>query len=785
MNSKKKLLASTIAFFVGGGIAQSGGAQEQGAGESDGYQLEEIVITASRRETSLNDTAISVAAVSGEEIGRRNLSEMNDYLRTIPGVNMIDLGVGRNGIIVRGISTNPQFDGGNSSASTGVYFGEVPMTGLALQGGTSDIKMIDLERVEVLRGPQGTLFGSSALGGVVRNIPNAPNLNQVEGNIKTGYSNTSGNGSDNTKFEGVVNIPLIEDVLAVRAVAYRHDTSGYIKNIAGTQLANGGEGLPGIPLQDTVAAFGGAELYRDQDDIGATEHVGGRLSVLWRPSDAIDITLQHMYQDVEQSGIPAVQLNLGGYNQAIHQVDIGGQPEVNGIEIPGLAGKKEGYADEMNLTNLTVEYDFGWANLLSSSAWIDNEGERDRTASAFFSGRLLTGALKRNSEAFFQEFRLSSQHDGPLQYIFGAYYEDIDVIQNILTVGSNDSIAFISAPPETVPILADDRVITQTEQLAFYGELSYDINEQLELTLGARRFDYERKKRSNGYSFGATRDITGETDEADTTLKVNLSYVPNDDTLLYVQWAEGFRLGATNFPVIKPLCDVDDNNILDGTSVEIKDGFGPDTTENIEFGAKLSLMDNRLQVNAAVYQVDWEGIPVFVVGGTPGDPDRSCFGGLTTNGGVAESKGFELEAIYQLTESLRVNIGGAYTDAEFSEDALGLINGGDRLVSSPEYNINFGFEYNFDLDGRPSYIRGDYAYIDEFFSKVGEAGEELGDYGQLNLSAGTAINQWSIELYGQNLTDEDAITHADVSVPDSRAYRLRPRTIGLNVAYQF
>ena len=207
--------------------------------------IDEIVVTATRRATSLQDTAISIAAIGGEEISRRNLSEMKDYLRAIPGINLFDGGVGRNAVVVRGLAMDPRFEANTGSPTTGVYFGEVPLAGLAAQSGSADLKMIDLERVEVLRGPQGTLFGSSSLAGAVRNIPNAPNTEELAGQISKLVIQILPNSEvSNTKVEGVINIPLIDDILAVRAVAYRHDTSGYIKNIAGTQLATNGSATP-------------------------------------------------------------------------------------------------------------------------------------------------------------------------------------------------------------------------------------------------------------------------------------------------------------------------------------------------------------------------------------------------------------------------------------------------------------------------------------------------------------------------------------------------------------
>ena len=211
MKTRKKLLASTIAFFIGGNATSVIG-QEAGSGQETegGFVLEEIVVTASKRETSLQDTAMSISAIGSDTIDKRNLVGMGDYLNSLPGVSVLDQGPGFSAVVIRGLAIQPQAGDAQSTAVTGVYFGETPISGLGLFGGSADIKLIDMERVEVLRGPQGTLYGAGAMGGVVRNIPAAPNLETIEGNLELDLSNTEEEGGDNHALKGVINIPLIE-----------------------------------------------------------------------------------------------------------------------------------------------------------------------------------------------------------------------------------------------------------------------------------------------------------------------------------------------------------------------------------------------------------------------------------------------------------------------------------------------------------------------------------------------------------------------------------------------
>ena len=780
MNAKKNILAATVAFFSGVGGAQVGLAQEGVATDESGFELEEIVVTASRRETGLNDAAISVAAIGAEEISRRNLSEMNDYLRMIPGVSMVDLGVGRNSVVVRGLAINPQTTGETSDPTVGVYLGEVSIGGLGVWSGNSDLRMIDLERVEVLRGPQGTLFGSGALAGAVRNIPMAPNLQEFEGSIKTSYSNTAEEGGNNTKIEGVINVPIVEDVLAVRAVAYHHDTSGYIKNIAGTQLAEGGVlDKFGTTSTDAVATFGGAELYQNESVIGDTTYSGGRIAALWAPTDELNVTLQYVSQEVEQEGLPYVQLNTGGYTQVELQY---------GDNSPDLSGQGSGLEDEIDIINLVIDYDLGWASFLSSSAWLENEGLRNWDVTSFLIGSPAVQLFSTSADVFTQEFRLVSQLDGPLQYIAGLYYEDVerggfkldyataDVDLNLL------GTPFGSGNP-LLGVISQDR---KKEQLAVYAELTYQLTEQLTLTGGARRFDYEVEDKIS-IDEGTPRNTISDAEEDGTSYKVNLSYQPTDETLIYAQWAEGFRLGIAVTPPDASLCDVNNDGLLDGTDTPLANDVESDTTENFEIGAKFTLLDSKLQINTAVYQVDWEGLPLLVFPSQlPSQPVPTCFSGVIANAGEARSQGVEIETTYQLSQDLRVSLGGAYTDVELTEVASGIpFSKGDRLPSSPDYNLNLGLQYEFEMKGYASYVQADYAYVSEFFSGAGETGDKAGDYGQLNLGAGITLDDFAVELFAHNLTNEDALTHVDVLLPDTRAYRLRPRTIGLNLTYQF
>ena len=298
MNTRKKLLASTIAFFVGTGGASDvlgqDGVAGQGEKEGSRFLMEEVVVTANKREQGLQDIAMSITAIGAEEIERKSLVGMGDYLSFVPNVSLLEMGSGWSQIVIRGVGISLL-----EQSTVSSYLGEVPLTNSSRFGFSTDIKLVDIERIEVLRGPQGTLYGSGALGGTVRNIPQAVNLGEMEGKIDLGYSSTSGAEDDNNKLVGMVNLPLIEDKLGFRASLYRYDNAGYID-------------LVSTPEKEALALETGTSVAVSGDTGGHT-YTGGRASVLWQASDDLSVALMYAKQEIEEDGLPDLNINLGGY----------------------------------------------------------------------------------------------------------------------------------------------------------------------------------------------------------------------------------------------------------------------------------------------------------------------------------------------------------------------------------------------------------------------------------------------------------------------------------------
>ena len=549
----------------------------------------------------------------------------------------------------------------------------------------------------------------------------------------------------------------------------KFDNSGYIDNVAVSQT-------PAGPFSDAIAAGG---VARDHDEAGSDEYTGFRLTTLWQPIDSLDITLAYIQQEIEQDGQPEANLALAGsYQQTRLGVGVGG-------------ADRESLANDIDITNLVINYDLGWGAVTSSSSWIDYQSISNSDMSAltaglgFFTGLSSAGPYYNhgvsNTEKFVQELRLASELDGPFQYVAGLYYEDtdIDAVQTWLWSGA------VSADPNPGLDLFSVPGATTTEKKAFFGELSYALSEQFTATLGARYFDYERVGRS-GFSFNtntvAPLDPPVAAAEKDTTYKANLTYTPTEDILVYGQWAEGFRLGSGLLdPSPDPLCDADGNGIIDELGIARPTQLDSDTAESFELGVKTTLADQRITVNAAVYRIEWDGIPVTST------PFQGCT--IQLNAGKAVSEGVEIELQAALTEDFRLDASASYGEATLDETNVALGSKGDNLPGSADFNLSLGLEYGFVLAQHQSFARIDYSYIGEYYANIQETGQAAGGFGQLNLKAGMAFDQINVDIFINNVTNADEFTWVESFLGGAfgtqRAYQLRPRTLGLNLSYQF
>ena len=736
-----------LAFAIAGLCAAGGGAQLVYA-QTDALVLEEVVVTASKRgDVSAQETALSISVASDDLIVKSGMVGMDDFLRTVPSVNFLDRGAGRNGLVVRGVSASPQTD-----VTTGVYIDEATVTGLGSYfGGNPDLKYVDMQRVEVLRGPQGTLYGDGSMAGTVRAITNKPDLTAFSAEIVGEYSSTANKGDDNTMLQGVLNMPVIKDTLAIRVVAYDYDNSGFYENVAGSNPDK----------QIWAGAFGG--VTTDSEDVGSDQYTGGRISVLWQPTDNLTANLIHIQQDIEQSGIPESLMVLGETRRAPFQRQTG-------------AG--EALTMDLDLTNLEINWDLGSFVLTSSTSVAETEELQDRDVGMYFGPLLgvddipLYLADSGGVDSFAQELRLNTQFDGRWQFLIGAFYQDLE-----RTLGQD---FVFEGQPELDPfgglLLFESTLVETVEQIAFFGEVTFDLTDSLSAVAGIRRYDFDQsaKDQNDGLFNGGFTSNSLSSDDSGNTYKLGLTYTPSDDTTVYGTFAQGFRLGGPH-PLIPPeVCDFDGDGLIDGVGVPIPDTIASDELDSFEIGAKFVLANGRATLNVAAYQVEWEGIPVAQV--------ADCGFELTLNAGEAESRGVEIEGQVLMSDIWSMNYGLSYVSAELTDQAPGLGESGDRLPGSPEFQMSVGLQADFDLMGRPTYLRTDVTHIGEYFNNLQEAGPEAGDYTTINLRAGINVTEKiSLSVFARNLTNEDGLTWIETELGDGRANYLRPRTIGIQL----
>jgi iron complex outermembrane receptor protein len=747
--------------------------------------LEEVIVTARKRTELLQDIPVSVGVVSADDIDRRGLVSSEDYLRNIPGVNQVEGGSQGQGIIIRGLETQTTTQNITSGPTVATYFGETPTSTTAgVTASTAiDLKLVDIERVEVLRGPQGTAFGSSSLTGAVRTIPVAPKLDGFEGKLGAGYSATSGTGGDDYNFQGIANVPLIQDKLAVRAVAYRFEESGFYQNRAGSDAS----------YQAQVAAFGAQAFAIDQDEVGSAEYTGGRLSALYQPIDNLKITLSYLAQKTETDGFSGA--NSGVYTQTILQV----APEHRRRGETGVL-----FDTDIDIANAMVEYNLGWASLLGTYSYTKSTSDGPFGFTVFgpdIRAVPFSAGFHNDHRADVGEVRLATQLDGPWNALVGLYYEDLrdqggeqyvwygDPELNFLTPGETDLGEFL-----------DRRT---TKQKAAFGEVSWEFIKDFTLTGGVRTYDYDRNYR-NDAGDGALYPPEGTHLVADTsasgeTFRANVSYKLGDG-LVYAGWSQGFRLGRPQLAPPTGSCDVDGNGIVDGTNVTLESlqSVNSDSVDNYELGGKFSLFDRRVSIDAAVFRMKWYDIPFNAL------PDnlittecRTAIqitnAGTVANIGAARSDGVEAQVNLQVTESLRVDVGGSWIDAKLTDaaPAQGYV-AGQQLPGAPEYNANVGLQYEFDIASHAASVRADAIYVGSFISGLVSPSlpvdaVEAGDYVKVDLSARATFGGFDLDLFVRNLTNEDAFTSRWFGFPNDPFYgmRMRPRTVGLQLSYAF
>jgi iron complex outermembrane recepter protein len=774
-----------------------------GQDTQDATKLDEIIVTAQRRAESLDKVPVSVTAYSQKTMDELHIQSFDDLASVVPGLSFTTVGTSQQqsntDVAIRGIYSN------GNSPTTGIYIDETPISVrqnvAAGFSGSPHPDIFDLDRIEVLRGPQGTLFGSSAMGGVIRFITPAPNLQDTSGYSKAEFSYTD-RGAPSYAVGLAYGAPIVQGVAGFRVSGWFHSDGGFI---------------------DIEDPYTGQILNRNANS--ETSYTI-RPAFTYQPTENLTITpavfIQHEHSDAPpeywRSDLPNTEPGafVSGYGWRSPQ-----QPVTDDLTVPSLA----------------IKYNFAGLSLQSDSSYVDRSyndyDDYSELLPAFFGGPPLAPALQGfNSwdqnivwtKAWQQEFRLSSQDtDSRFNWVAGLYYRHaLDGVQQVIAPDltpltelllGQTSFQTYGIPDYMSGGQAFDsysRFTTVTESKAVFGEITYEIVNRLKANIGLRverSSVQDQLEQYGGPLQGTTYGTTVLPDQKQTpiTPRFGLTYQYTDKDMVYATAAKGYRPGGSNSPnaTANPLCDASFKALgLNG----VPDTYESDSLWSYELGAKDSLFNDRLSFQASVYYIDWSGIQTQV--NLP-----SCGAFYTTNRGKAISQGFDFQVEAVIAEGLKAVANVGYTDVYYPNAEYGaavggapplLIGAGDKLPNVAPWNASVHVDYSVDIgriwDEARSYVRVDYRWIDATPrgdpATVGydpAVGGAIGfapnsAYGVLNLRLGVVHGGLDISAFVNNATNADPIlglTHASLNDSLFSATAIRPLTMGLTGLYRF
>jgi outer membrane receptor protein involved in Fe transport len=712
----------------------------------------DVVVTATRREERIQDVPISVTAFQQGELTRKGIVGFEGVARETPGVVLNRPTQNFNNFTVRGIATNGY--GANLQSTVAVYLDELPVSTI---GNTTviDPNLFDVERVEFLRGPQGTLFGSGSLSGAMRILTKSPDLSHFDRSALVDIGLT-GSDSLRQRYNVMVNVPIVDDKLAIRGVGFYRHEEGYLDNV-GT----------GVHNSNTLVDY------------------GGRMIALWKPNDRLSVRLLGSYENSDPKDSSLTSPSLG------REKRISDQPD-------RFTGKQ-------TILNATIDYDLGFAKFTSSSTYSDFDQRFWADLANTFGGAIAFG-LDANAydKVFVEEARLASAFDGPLQFVIGGFYlnrrRDVDYFYR-------SSLPFLEAAGITgLPDQYYQKQYThqKSTELAGFGELTYRFSDRFWLTGGVRYGEITAQgfTEEGGYSSdyfvaaltGRRGPLTLVPYEAVTGVKAqgskpswkaSASFRPTDAITTYATFATGYR-----GPVVNAFAGR--SSTVNPNDIVIPYGASSDDLKSYEVGAKGRWLDGRVTINAAAYWIDWSNIQV--------QANRiSDSVQFATNVGAARSRGFEVEMAIIPATGFSIGLNAAYNDAKITEltPEEAAISGavlGHRL-SAPRLQGSTYASYAFDL-GRDTTgnlaVNAQYvgSYNSSFPNVAGSPGQRLPTFGEtdeyvnVNLTAGVSRGSWTGQLYVENVTDNHSVTyiHPEAFFA-SRFGTLRPRTVGLRIGY--
>ena len=789
MNSVRKTTKALIvlpATLVALGLAGSAFAQSI---------VEEIIVTATKRESTIQDVPFSINAQTAADIQRSGATSLEELSLNVAGLTVQNLGPGQSQVAIRGVSAGQIVrDQPGVKEQVGVYMDE---SVISLSLFTPDFDMYDINRVETLRGPQGTLFGSGSVGGTIRFITNQPNLDEFEGSVELDV-NTLTDGDTGGHVKGMVNVPFADGKAALRLVGYTTQYAGFID-----------------ARKESTGQF--------ESDVNSGTRSGIRAAVTFNPSDTLSITPRIVYQEVEADGFNRQEI----FNVFANPHTTTRPPIQLGERQQHLL-LDEQFTDDTLLADIVVQAGFSNFDLTFVGSTLDREILVSRDASALTgsvsidvglstAGILIPSNLRDTTDMKQTTFELraSSNSDGPWQWLAGVFTSDVerDYAQRLPTpgydaewdavngAGNSAGAANGIAPPDS-PFASS--LPYDIEQTAIFGEVSYYVNDDLTVTVGGRWYDFDEVRRIQfGGVFALATDQVDATSSDGFTPRILASWSINDNVTFNAQASQGFRLGGVNDPLNEPICDPADLVIFGGFQ-----GYGDETLWNYEAGIK-SRFDNGVTFNAAVFYADIEDLQVTF------DVD-SCSSRISVNVPDSHASGVEFELSASPTDSLQFTLAGSFLESEFDStivDGTGAVlkgvQEGNRLASVPEFQIAGTASYYFPVSmfgGADAFVSATAHHVGDRITQPsdqlpgagvfssglafgGATGDEitnldliLDPYTIVNLSAGLEFDEWSATLYIRNVGDENANTSFDRERGGRARLSFRtnkPRTIGI------
>ncbi len=833
MDKNSNFQRKTLAVAVTAACMTMTSAPSYAQGADDNV-LEEIMVTATRREARVQDIPYNISAMSGEYLELQNIVNQYDVLRAMHGVTVIDRGYRNagtvNSIVIRGLNVDNGRNGDimlNAVPTVATYYDNTPLF--------ANFLIKDIERVEVLRGPQGTLYGSGSLGGTVRYIGNRPNPEGFEADIELDYGQTSGSSGDNIALDAMVNIPL-GDKTAVRATFSRIDNDGVIDYISAYQLNSFGEPLVDVngscvdprSASDTEV-LQNVGCFRNVEDADFVEINYAKVSLRGEPTDTFSYQLSYQYQEDTIGARRSTTLGDNGQPVGSALYFAYGDDDSGQVLL-------EPSERDVDMASLDLEWDLGFATFTSSTATYNHEGsgESDNGGLWASGGRdwnfnFYGGGWQRPAQraergyddsAVIQEFRLvSNDTRNNLDWLVGAFYMDQDNSVNqysynpgmgeffnaCVDTGGPECAGFWPAIfyPGSQFTEIDFEYIRDTsyEEMALYGEVTYHFSDDFRLTGGFRWFDNETV---NDVVLGfplvlpelASPMAPRSTDsDDDVLLKLNVSWDLNDDNMLYATYSEGYRHGGA-----QSLPSLDNGDPFGEPNAEALRTFASDSVTNYEIGIKGSR--EGLRYTASLFHVDWD------------DPQlntTSSFYGfyLAANGDKASTEGIELELEGYFADTFHYRAGYTYVKAELDKDFISPQTGGvvatagSTLPGAPSNTFSFNVDNTWEINSNMDLVAGLNGYYqsesENFINQTSPVNETYGSFTLFGATASLVSDNWTAMLYVKNIGDESGATGGFASTDWSydtgvfenwygngnRQFIVQPRTIGLKFGYRF